>query len=206
MKTKYSVGNLYDKLIKCQNNIMACNRHQIPLAYEVVTRNYIFSLARVALVPAELTQEALISISLWYKEEISNKRCVSQIVGSVLAADDIRRAGHDVGTAGTSLSEWLAQNLFNLPKAQALGNAYRLLGLSYICSNADINAAYFKRAPRYHPEMGGNKDDWIKLQCALQIIKESRGEGCTIPCKKGLLLLSKARERFQTIANTFLKL
>jgi hypothetical protein len=90
---------------------------------------------------------------------------VGAVVGSVTSA-----------TMATSLSDWLTQKIFNLPKDAALENAYRFLELNYGASNFEINSNFERLTLKYHPYKCGNNDDWQKLQYCMGIIKLSKGE------------------------------
>ena len=75
-----------------------------------------------------------------------------------------------------ALSDQLTQWFFDIPRSEALENAYRFLGLPASASNSEINTAYRRMALQYHPDKGGDRDKWTKLQYHLAIIREARGE------------------------------
>lgn len=154
----------------------------------------------VGLVAIFLTREAIASLKLWWRGEISGIRCTKNIIDSIagmaggisggmagaaigsLILPGIGTAigatvGGIAGSALTSnLSDWLTQKLFNLPKDVALENAYKFLGLEYGASNTEINSRFRHLALQYHPDKGGNKNDWDKLQVSMGLIKLSKGE------------------------------
>lgn len=70
------------------------------------------------------------------------------------------------------ISEWI----FGLPKQEALAKAYEFLELSSSASNSDINSRYRYLALKYHPDKGGDRDMWTKLQYCVAVIREARGE------------------------------
>ena len=66
----------------------------------------------------------------------------------------------------SALSDWVTQKIFNLPKEEALENAYRFLGLSYGASNDQINTAFNRlvlKKNKYDSDKGGSYEDWHKL-------------------------------------------
>jgi hypothetical protein len=155
----------------------------------------------VVIVAVQLSYEALKSISSWWKGEISGKRCAKQIIDAsagILGGFGGGAAGCGIGTAicpgygtligavvggiagsaaASALSEWLTSYFFDLPKSVALENAYRFLDLPPSCSNGEINTRYRTLALKYHPDKGGNAEDFHKLQISVAIIKQARGEG-----------------------------
>ncbi|CAF4414942.1 unnamed protein product [Rotaria sp. Silwood2] len=81
------------------------------------------------------------------------------------------------GSFGASaLVEWLTEYFFDVPKSVAVENAYKFLTLSPSCSNDEINGRYRTLALRYHPDKGGNAEDFHKLQISVAIIKQARGQ------------------------------
>jgi hypothetical protein len=148
----------------------------------------------------QLSWEALQSISSWWKGEISGKRCTKQIIdssASILGGYAGGAAGCYIGTViapgygtligsaiggiagsftASTFSEWLTEYFFDLPKHIAVENAYRFLGLSLSCSNAEINTKYRALARQYHPDKGGKAEDFHTLQISVAIIKQARGQ------------------------------
>jgi len=84
--------------------------------------------------------------------------------------------GFAASMGAQALSDKLTQWFFDIPKSEALENAYNFLGLKASASNSDINSAYRQLALQYHPDKGGDRDNWTKLQYSIQIIREARGE------------------------------
>ncbi|CAF1531489.1 unnamed protein product [Didymodactylos carnosus] len=158
-------------------------------------------LAHVTIVSVLLSWEALQSISLWWKGEISGQRCAKNIIdaastvaggvgGGALGSTIGTVISPGVGTfiggliggmigsnAVATLSKWLTEHLFDLPPTVALENAYNFLGLTASCTNSDINTAYRKLVLLYHPDKGGPPEYFYKLQYYVAIIKQARGEG-----------------------------
>lgn len=154
----------------------------------------------VVLLSVYLTYEAWKNLKLWWRGEISGKSCAKSIVDNlagVAGAISGGMAGASIGTlifpvvgtaigavvgcvAGSeitsSLSDWLTQKIFDLPKDVALENAYRFLGLQYGASNGEINAGFRRLVLIHHPDRGGNYENWHKLQLSMAIIKLSKGE------------------------------
>uniref|UniRef100_A0A914C550 J domain-containing protein n=1 Tax=Acrobeloides nanus TaxID=290746 RepID=A0A914C550_9BILA len=146
-----------------------------------------------------LSFEALHSIYLWWKGEISGKRVAKNIIdctatvgagiGGGVVGGIIGSLAGPVGTfcgtliggavssiAANALVDKLTLELFDLPKDVAVENAYSFLGLSKSASSDAINAAYKKLCLKYHPDKGGNPEDFTKLQSCMAIIKVSHGE------------------------------
>lgn len=154
----------------------------------------------VGLVAAQLSWEAIKNIRLWWKGEISGKRCAKNVFdslgssaagaaggyGGVVAAGylGLGPAGAVVGgiagsvcasAAASKLMDKLTTNLFDLPKTAALEKAYKCLGVKHTVGNEEINSAYRKLALKYHPDRkGGDREKWDLLQCSLQVITEAR--------------------------------
>ncbi|CAF1539198.1 unnamed protein product [Didymodactylos carnosus] len=85
--------------------------------------------------------------------------------------------GGIIGTVGAAaLSKWLTEYFFDLPPTVALEKAYSYLDLKARCTNTDINSAFKKLALEYHPDKGGSTEDFHKLQYAVAIIKQARGQ------------------------------
>ena len=165
-----------------------------------LTRGASGKLVGVTLAAVYLSYEIYKDICRWWKGEISGVRCVKNVIdgtASMAAGVGGGFAGAAIGTAlipgvGTviggivggitaasvmsALSDWVTQKIFNLPKEEALENAYRFLGLSYGASNDQINAAFKRLVLKYHPDKGGSYEDWHKLQVSMAVIKASKGE------------------------------
>lgn len=163
----------------------------------------LFSLARkvqVGLVVTSLTLETYDSLNLWWKGEISGKRCAknvidscASVVGGIYGGTIGAAAGTCIapgpgtiigglagGIAGSvvmhSLSDWLTQYLFDLPKDVALENAYRFMQLDHKASNDEINSNYNRLAWEYHPKVSKNVKNWLKLQTCMDVIRTSKGQ------------------------------
>ncbi|CAF4568561.1 unnamed protein product, partial [Didymodactylos carnosus] len=141
------------------------------------------AVAKVFIVIGKLGWRAVKNIYLWWKGEVSGKRCVKEIIdasaemlGGVLGCAEGAMLGTLVcpwvGTAvggligavvgatlAAKLSEYLTGKFFDLPKSVALENAYKTLGLTHSCSNGEINSAYHRLALKHHPDKGGSKED-----------------------------------------------
>lgn len=150
------------------------------------------------LIACHLAWEAFKSIRSWWKGEISGARCAKNIVDSMVtvlagAAGGLGAAfvgnmilpgaggiiGGMIGgvvsaNVASSVSDWITRKIFNLPKEVALENAFRFFDLPPNSSNDAINSKYRELALKFHPDKGGKRDDWEKLQIALAIIKVSR--------------------------------
>ncbi len=160
-------------------------------------KKYGTKVAVVTLTAAQLSWEAIKNIRLWWKGEITGKRCAKNIVdslGSIVAGVGGGFAGAAVGgmagpvgavvggilggTLSSSLASTLINHLtdwiFDLPKNAALERAYHFLGVHHTADNAAINSAYRQLALKYHPDKGGRDEKFLDLQIALQAIKCSR--------------------------------
>ena len=73
-----------------------------------------------------------------------------------------------------ALCDWLTLNFFDLPKDKAVENAFIFMNLNYHCSNQEINKRYRELCFQYHPDKGGNVQDFQKLQTSMAIIRHSR--------------------------------
>jgi curved DNA-binding protein CbpA len=51
-------------------------------------------------------------------------------------------------------------------------NAYEILEMNESSSTSDIRLAYKKKAKLYHPDQGGNVDDFLNLRRALEILED----------------------------------
>ena len=158
--------------------------------------------AKIALDWTELASEACNNIRRWWKGEISGKRCAANIATAIAAAaggvggacagalvgaplgpggsfaGDI--VGGYVGNQLASiLTDWFTRNLFDLPKDEALENAFNFLGLHHTAENSAVNTQYRKLCQEYHPDKDGSqeaKKNWHKLQVSMEVIKCSRGQ------------------------------
>ena len=139
------------------------------------------------------------NICEWWNGEITGKRCIKNIIDSGLTIG----AGMAGGVAGVAfgsifgpvgtviggitggvlssaaisvLSDYLTQKIFGIPKEKALENAYNFLDVNMTASNHDINTAFRKLCLKYHPDKGGNIDEFLKLQFHMTVIKGARGD------------------------------
>ena len=155
---------------------------------------------RVALIAVQLTWETCVEISRWWKEEITGKRCVKNIIDKSAGAACVIGGGYFLahlarayspvwgpvvgGVVGGALgyevcfaiSDWATQKIFGVPKEEALENAYRFLGLPCDATNNEINETFRGLTLKYHPKNGGNGEDWHNLQISMSVIKASKGE------------------------------
>ena len=153
----------------------------------------------VGLCAVYLAADILKSLYDWWNGRITGKRCAKIVLDSGLsllggfggasAGTSIGAVGGPIGMmiggviggiigtqlAGT-LADWLTTEFFDLPKEVALENAFAFLGLNHHASNSEINKKFRELCLRYHPDKGGNVDDFHKLQYSMAIIKASKGE------------------------------
>lgn len=97
--------------------------------------------------------------------------------GAVIGAAIGAVTGGVVGAAASkALSEILTEKLFGLSRADALKNAYKFLSLPSDATGAEINSRYRQMCLRLHPDKGGDDKMWALLQCAMEVIRVSKGE------------------------------
>jgi DnaJ-class molecular chaperone len=65
--------------------------------------------------------------------------------------------------------------LFDLPKDKSLENAFIYMKLNHHASNQEINTRFRELCLQYHPDKGGNAEDFHKLQTSMAIIRLSKG-------------------------------
>lgn len=153
----------------------------------------------VTLAVAYLSYEATKNLCRWHKGEISGKRCAKNMIdatvsiaaglGGGIVGGAIGSVAGPVGTivggiAGSVLStaaagtlcDWFTQYLFDLPKEEALENAYNFLGVNMRASNAEINTAFRQLCLKHHPDKGGSAEQFHKLQVCMGVIRVSREE------------------------------
>ncbi|CAF0883504.1 unnamed protein product [Adineta steineri] len=159
------------------------------------------TVVKVVIDAGTLVYSAVKNIYLWWKGEVSGKRCVKGITDATAALFGTllgTYGGALVGTAicplvGTfiggfvgglvgsavigKISERLTCKFFDLPKTVALENAYKTLGLTQSSSNGEINSAYRRLALICHPDKGGSAEAWSELETALALIRQAREEG-----------------------------
>ncbi|XP_052783562.1 uncharacterized protein LOC128219683 isoform X2 [Mya arenaria] len=85
-------------------------------------------------------------------------------------------AGATAANYSKTITDALTSSFFDLPKSEALENAYRFLDCSPSASNSTINSRYRKLALRFHPDKGGDRQKWTRLQYAIEIVREAREE------------------------------
>jgi hypothetical protein len=144
--------------------------------------------------------EAIKNLRLWWKGEISGKRCAKHCIDATFSAvagglggvggsivggffGPIGAiAGAVIGGAVSSygaqaLIEYLTQKIFDLPKEVATEKAYDFLGVKASASNAEINTAYRKLCHQHHPDRpGGNSEKFLEVQCQMATVKLHRGD------------------------------
>uniref|UniRef100_A0A914VTU2 J domain-containing protein n=1 Tax=Plectus sambesii TaxID=2011161 RepID=A0A914VTU2_9BILA len=155
--------------------------------------------AKTVFATVYLTYEAIKSIHSWWKGEITGKRAAKNIVEScatVAAGAGGSVAGAALGSlsgpigmvvggvlggiaasaAAGIISDTLTQELFDIPKDEALERAYNFLGVSRRSTDDDITKAYRSLCLKYHPDKGGSQQNFLKLQSCMGIIQVAREE------------------------------
>ncbi|XP_057669715.1 uncharacterized protein LOC130901980 isoform X2 [Diorhabda carinulata] len=151
----------------------------------------------VNLAKVHLGYEAFINIVRWWKGEISGKRAAKNIIDSFFEISGYTLgsyAGVTLGAAfgpyGTiiggilggilggkasiELIDRYTLHIFDLPRSEALENAYNFFGLTKDAVNNDINKAYRQKCLQYHPDKGGSEDKFFEVQVQMSIIKAAR--------------------------------
>uniref|UniRef100_A0A914PKK2 J domain-containing protein n=1 Tax=Panagrolaimus davidi TaxID=227884 RepID=A0A914PKK2_9BILA len=158
--------------------------------------NKVFSII-LASIPVAV--EIVRSVWLWCEGKISGKRAAQNVVNVFLTsgagvggAFGGAAIGHSLlggyatfgafigglfgGFVGNQLSQWLTNNIFDLPKTQALENAYQYLGVHHRASDSEVEKAYKRRLLIDHPDKGGSNEAFCKLQTCYTIIRIDRGK------------------------------
>ena len=140
-----------------------------------------------------------INVRRWWNGEITGERCAKNIIddlatvgGALAGAAGGAVAGVAVGgpiggaiggvvgafvggVAANYLIQKLTEELFDLPKTEALEEAYKFMGLHRNDSNEKVNARYRELARVYHPDKeGGSEEKFCKLSACVAIIKAAR--------------------------------
>ncbi len=154
-------------------------------------------LVSAALASVHLSAKVCEEIRRWWRGEISGLRCSQNIVNDTfaVAAGGVGAvaggfygsvagpvgavAGAVIGGAISAycaqlIVDRLTQTLFGLPKSEALENAYNYLGVNMKASNNEINNAFRRLCKQHHPDKGGDKDEFLVLQCHMAVIREAR--------------------------------
>ena len=147
-----------------------------------------------------LTYTVCNSINAWYEGKISGKRTAQYIIDGMgattggivgaaaggalmtkLAPGCLRCQSIAVAfgaTCGSYASSYyinmLTTEIFDLPKEVVVENAYDYLGVHHRASNEEVNNAYDKLCLENHPEMGGNPEEFLKLQSYMGVIMAHR--------------------------------
>ncbi|XP_055345402.1 uncharacterized protein LOC129593212 [Paramacrobiotus metropolitanus] len=155
--------------------------------------------APVALAAVYLSWEAMRTISHWWNGKISGRRVAKSLVDqgvTVAAGCGAAVAGAALGgllgpvgalaggvigslvggSTAAFLVDWLTQNLFDIPKDEAVENAYSFLGCTRSSTNKEINDKYHAACLKHHPDKGGDVEMFRKLQNCMGVIKVARGE------------------------------
>lgn len=165
------------------------------------------SVVIVGLAAVCLGWAAFWNVYRWWKGEISGKRCAKNVVDASFTVTAGAVGGYLTGAAVGAVAgpvglviggvlggvisysvmnlliDRLTQKLFDIPKDEALENAYAFLGVKMSSSNSEINAAFHRLCLKYHPDKpGGSAEDFHFLQLTMAVIKVARGEA--IPQKK----------------------
>jgi len=151
------------------------------------------------------TEEAIRNIARWLNGEISGARAFKNIIdisasmgGGLAGCSAGSAAGGYVGPwgsvvgcavgsvfgslASSALSDHVTATIFNIPKEEALENAYRFFKLPPDASNEAINQRYRTLSKVYHPDKeGGSHEKFLHLNACLEIIRISREQASVRP-------------------------
>lgn len=157
----------------------------------------------VAIVVVCLAVEIIWDIAQWYRGRISGKTLLKNIAVTIttsaagfcggLGGAALGTAicpgpgtliggivgGMAAGSASRSLLTWLGEIFFDLPPSFAVKNAYEFMLLNPSCTNEQINARYEYMRTMIDPANGSTDAQKKKLDYAVQIIKQERGQGPT---------------------------
>uniref|UniRef100_A0A914PNV7 J domain-containing protein n=1 Tax=Panagrolaimus davidi TaxID=227884 RepID=A0A914PNV7_9BILA len=173
---------------------------KIPYIGQLQTAGTTMSLFSELLSSVRLPWEAIRNIYRWWNREISGKRAAKNVVdslavvgGGAFGASAGATIGSFFGPVGTVIggaiggisgsitaahfSEEFTEWFFDLPKTEALENAYNFLGVHHTESNAEINRAFRSLSMIYHPDRrSGSEERFMELQIYMAIIKAARGQ------------------------------
>lgn len=86
-------------------------------------------------------------------------------------------AGIAAGVTAAKLTEMAVLWGLNIPKDEAVEQAYKSLGVSKNADNKEINEAFYRMCRVCHPDKpGGSHDSFIKLQTQMTLIRVARKE------------------------------
>jgi hypothetical protein len=144
-----------------------------------------------------MTYDVYVNINRWFHGEITGKRCAKNVIDKLFSTAVGVGAGIGVGIAAgaflgpigaviggvvggligqisaNSFSDWITSKIFDLPPSEALENAYNHLGLDHSASHSEINRRFRQLSLRHHPDRGGNKEEFVKLNQMMAVIKVS---------------------------------
>merc|ERR1711894_492501 len=76
--------------------------------------------------------------------------------------------------AAHSVSPYVTAAFFDIPRTQAIENAYKTLGVKFTATNQEINESFEELNQMYREQGNNGHDNWVKLQYAMAIIHEDR--------------------------------
>uniref|UniRef100_A0AC35F9C8 J domain-containing protein n=1 Tax=Panagrolaimus sp. PS1159 TaxID=55785 RepID=A0AC35F9C8_9BILA len=159
----------------------------------------------ITLATLPIPYEILRVVFLWWYEKLHGKLAAKGVVNCTVAViprfgkvfcdvgkvvcelgnyNPIRRStifynnDFDGETVATNkpITEILFQQIFSLPKSEAQSLAYKHLNIRSCASDSDVGEAYQRHLIIEHPEKGGSKETFCKLQAFIAIICIARGE------------------------------
>ena len=96
-------------------------------------------------------------------------------IGAVIGA----YGGAYVGAkAASQFTEYLTESIFDLPKSEAEEKAYKFFELDFHAPDGEINAAYRRKAQKYHPDNqeSGNHEKFFEVNVQMQILRMAKGK------------------------------
>ena len=153
-------------------------------------------LVSITLASSPVVYYVLRSVYPWWNGRMSGQRAGKNIADgfvTVAATYGSRAAGSIQGSGGipnfhmiggttcniaeNKLTQMITNSILDLPKTQALENAYNYINVSHRASDAEVKAAYYRCLRRNHPDKPtGSKEAFCKLQAYIAIIRMARGE------------------------------
>lgn len=154
----------------------------------------------VGLAAISVTWQCAVNLKRWWNGEISGRRCSKGCIDSIveisgglaggLAGAALGSAifpivgtfiggivgGLAAGATAKLLSDRLTMLIFDLPRDEAVEKAYAFMGVHHKASNDVVNKAFRSKALTFHPDKGGNVEDFYQLQFQMGVIKLARGE------------------------------
>jgi len=147
---------------------------------------------------SELGAEATVEVRRWLMGETSGMQCSQVVLDRALtvlsnfklaSGCQLQVLGGPLGAlvGGYSSADWLYDEIFKKPQADALRDAFTFLSFRTrndgdwsMISVEEISLVYRRMCLRGHPSRGGSPQDYLKLQVSMELIKAFCGEGASV--------------------------